>query len=498
VPADRLTALDSSFLHLEDAASHMHVASVTTFEGPPPSYEEFLGHIEARLSLVPRYRQKLRFVPLNQGRPVWVDDPHFNLEYHVRATALPPPGSEEQLKRLASRIFSQQLDRTKPLWEIWLVHGLERGEDSASSGTRFALCSKTHHAVIDGVAGVDITAVLFDTAREPETQPASGGTWIPRPEPTSVQLLAEALVERVTQPAEILRSARATVRAPRQLARRGIDTLAAVGALARTGLAAPPTPLNVAIGPHRRYDWVRTDLNELKAIKDRLGGTVNDVVLAVVTGALRRFLEHRGDDVSERTLRAMIPVSVRREEEYGQAGNRVTAMMAPLPVYESDPVERLNLVREDLAHLKESGQAVGAQVLTQLSGLAPPTVMAQASRLQSRQRFFNLVVTNVPGPQIPLYVLGRELLDLFPMAPLARRQALCVAVMSYNGKMNFGLLGDFDAMPDLRVFADGITESLAELRAAAGVRRRRAPRRPAAAPRTAAASPSASNGSSGE
>jgi WS/DGAT/MGAT family acyltransferase len=313
-----------------------------------------------------------------------------------------------------------------------------------------------------------------------------------------VQLLAEALVERVTQPAEILRSARATVRAPRQLARRGIDALAAVGALARTGLAAPPTPLNVAIGPHRRYDWVRTDLNELKAIKDRLGGTVNDVVLAVVTSALRRFLEHRGDDVSERTLRAMIPVSVRREEEYGQAGNRVAAMMAPLPVYESDPVERLNLVREDLAHLKESGQAVGAQVLTQLSGLAPPTVMAQAARLQSRQRFFNLVVTNVPGPQIPLYVLGRELLDLFPMAPLARRQALCVAVMSYNGKMNFGLLGDFDAMPDLRVFADGITESLAELRAAAGVRRRRAPRRPAAAPRTAAASPSASNGSSGE
>jgi diacylglycerol O-acyltransferase len=353
--------------------------------------------------------------------------------------------------------------------------------------------------VIDGVAGVDITAVLFDTAREPETQPASNGRWIPRPEPTSIQLLAEALIERMTQPAEILRSARATVRAPRQLARRGVDALSAVGAFARTGLAAPATPLNVEIGPHRRYDWVRTDLNELKAIKDRLGGTVNDVVVAVVTGALRRFLEHRGEDVSELTLRAMIPVSVRREEEYGHGGNRVAAMMAPLPVYEADPVERLNLVREDLAHLKESGQAVGAQVLTQLSGLAPPTVMAQAARLQSRQRFFNLVVTNVPGPQIPLYVLGRELLDLFPMAPLARRQALCVAVMSYNGKMNFGLLGDFDAMPDLRVFADGITESLAELRAAAGVRaRRRRPRRPAPAPRTAAGSRSGANGSTGE
>jgi diacylglycerol O-acyltransferase / wax synthase len=497
VPADRLTALDSSFLHLEDAASHMHVASVTIFEGPPPTYEEFLRHIEPRLSLVPRYRQRLRFVPLNQGRPIWVDDPHFNLEYHVRATALPPPGSEEQLKRLASRVFSQQLDRTKPLWEIWLVHGLERGEDATSPGSRFAFLSKTHHAVIDGVAGVDITAVLFDTAREPETQPASNGRWIPRPEPTSIQLLAEALVERMTQPAEILRSARATVRAPRQLARRGLDALSAIGALARTGLAAPSTPLNVEIGPHRRYDWVRTDLNELKAIKDRLGGTVNDVVVAVVTGALRRFLEHRGEDVSELTPRAMIPVSVRREEEFGQGGNRVAAMMAPLPVYEPDPVERLNIVREELSHLKESGQAVGAQVLTQLSGLAPPTVMAQAARLQSRQRFFNLVVTNVPGPQIPLYVLGRELLDLFPMAPLARRQALCVAVMSYNGKMNFGLLGDFDAMPDLRVFAEGITESLGELRAAAGIRRRRAPRR-AAPRRTAAASRSGSNGSAGE
>jgi diacylglycerol O-acyltransferase / wax synthase len=497
VPADRLTALDSSFLHLEDAASHMHVASVTIFEGPPPTYEELLNHIGGRLSLVPRYRQRLRFVPLNQGRPVWVDDPHFNLEYHVRATALPPPGSEEQLKRLASRVFSQQLDRTKPLWEIWLVQGLERGDDSAQ-GTRFALLSKTHHAVIDGVAGVDITAVLFDTAREPETQPAPGGQWVPRPEPTSIQLLAEALIERATQPAEIVRSARATLRAPRQIARRGVDALAAVGAFARTGLAAPSTPLNVSIGPHRRYDWVRTDLDELKAIKDRLGGTVNDVVVAVVAGALRRFLEHRDEDVTELTLRAMIPVSVRREDEYGQGGNRVAAMMASLPVYESDPTERLNVVREDLAHLKQSGQAVGAQVLTQLSGLAPPTVMAQAARLQSRQRFFNLVVTNVPGPQIPLFVLGRQLLDLFPMAPLARRQALCVAVMSYNGKMNFGLLGDFDAMPDLRVFADGITESLDELRRAAGLRKRRAARRPAAAHRTPATTRSGRNGSRGE
>jgi WS/DGAT/MGAT family acyltransferase len=493
---DRLTALDSSFLHLEDAASHMHVASVTIFEGPPPTYEEFLRHIEARLSLVPRYRQKLRFVPFGQGRPVWVDDPHFNLEYHVRATALPPPGDEEQLKKLASRVFSQQLDRSKPLWEAWLVQGLERGEDSPSDARRFALLSKTHHAVVDGVAGVDLTAVLFDTAAEPETPPGTGARWHPKPEPTSIQLLGEALIERATQPAEIVRSARAAFRAPRQLVRRGIDAVGAIGALAKSGLAAPSSPLNVDIGPHRRYDWVRTDLDEMKAIKDRLGGTVNDVVLAVVTGALRRFLERRGENVDEITLRAMVPVSVRQEDEYGQGGNRVAAMMAPLPIYEPDPVERLHLIREELAHLKQGGQAVGAQVLTQLTGLAPPTVMAQASRLQSRQRFFNLVVTNVPGPQIPLYVLGRQLLDLFPMAPLARKQALCIAVMSYNGKMNFGLLGDFDAMSDMRVVADGISESLAELRTAAGIRKkRRAPRRPAAPRRAPAGARSGSNGS---
>ncbi len=474
----------------------MHVASVTIFEGPPPSYEDLLGHIESRLSLVPRFRQKLRFVPLNQGRPVWVDDPHFNLEYHVRATALPPPGSEEQLKNLASRVFSQQLDRTKPLWEIWLVQGLERGEDSPSDARRFALLSKTHHALVDGIAGVDITAVLFDTAAEPTTPPASDARWHPRPEPTSAQLLGEALIERATQPAEIVRSARAVFRAPRQIARAGMDTLSAIGSLARTGLAAPSSPLNVDIGPHRRYDWVRTDLNELKAIKDRLGGTVNDVVLTIVTGALRRFFEHRGENVDELTLRAMVPVSVRREDEYNQTmGNRVAAMMAPLPIYEPDPVERLHILREELGHLKQGGQAVGAQVLTQLSGFAPPTVMAQAARLQSRQRFFNLVVTNVPGPQVPLYVLGRELLDLFPLAPLARRQALCIAVMSYNGKMNFGLLGDFDAMPDLRVVANGITESLQELRAAAGLRKRRAARRPAAAARGTSAASRSHNGS---
>jgi diacylglycerol O-acyltransferase len=494
VPADRLTGLDSSFLHLEDGSSHMHVASVTIFEGPPPAYEDLVAHIEGRLSLVPRYRQKLRFVPFNQGRPVWVDDPHFNIAYHVRATALPPPGSEEQLKKLAGRVFAQQLDRTKPLWEIWLVQGLDRTGDSPDDAGRFALLSKTHHSMIDGIAGVDITAVLFDAAREPDTPPAADETWVPRPEPTDTQLLTDALIERATQPAEILRSARAAFRAPRQLASRAGEALAGVGALARTGLqAAPASSLNVDIGPHRRFDWLRADLALFKEIKNELGGTVNDVVLTVVTGALRRFLEDRGEDTVGLELKAMVPVSVRQSDEYGVPGNRVAAMMAPLPVFETDPVLRLNIIREAMAGLKQGKQAVGAQILTELSGFAPPTVLAQAARLQARQRFFNLVITNVPGPQIELYVLGRKLLDLFPMAPLAKRQSLCVAVMSYHGRMNFGLLADFDSMPDLARLVEALQESLVELSAVAGIEA--SALEPAPAIEAAEAAVSDSNGS---
>jgi diacylglycerol O-acyltransferase len=491
--ADRLTALDASFLGLEDSTSHMHVASVTIFEGPAPSYRDFVDHIEARLSLVPRYRQKLRFMPLGLGKPVWVDDPHFNIDYHVRTTALPPPGSDDQLKRLAGRVFSQQLDRTKPLWEVWLVQGLDRDDEHGGEG-RFALLSKTHHCLVDGVAGVDVTAVLFDSAREPQTPPAGAGGWVPKPEPTSAQLLGEALLERATRPAELLRSARAAVRGPRAMAAGAYEALTAVASLARTGLSAPPSPLNVEIGPHRRFDWVRTDLGMFKQIKNELGGSVNDVVLAVVAGAMRRFLEERGEDVSELELRVMVPVSVRRSEEYGMTGNRVAAMMAPLPVYEADPIERLRIVRDSMAGLKESKQAIGAQILTELGGFAPPTVLTQAARLQARQRFFNLVVTNIPGPQMPLYVLGRELLDLLPMAPLAKGQALCIAVMSYNGKLGFGLLGDFDGLPDIAAVAGGIERSLDELRMAAGIELPAPPEvEPAPAAKAAAAARSNGN-----
>jgi diacylglycerol O-acyltransferase / wax synthase len=452
--SDRLTGLDASFLWLESGPAHMHVASTTLFEGPTPEYDELLGHIESRLHLVPRFRQKLRMVPFGQGRPKWVDDPQFNLRYHIRHTALPDPGSEDQLRTLAARVFSQRLDRSKPLWEMWLVDKVE--------GNRFALVTKSHHCLIDGVSGVDITNVLFDTAREPESVPQAE-PWTPEPEPSDAQVLGEALVERATSPAEAVRGIRALFRAPRRVLRAGIDAAEAAGTFARAGLGAPGSPFNVDIGPYRRFATVQIDLDELKRIKNVAGGTVNDVVLAAVTGALSRYLRGRGHSIHELELRAMVPISVRTADEHGALGNRVSSYMAPLPVWCDDPAERLGLVSETMSGLKQSKQAVGATLLTELTNFAPPTIAGQAARLQSRQRFFNLVVTNVPGPQFPLFLLGRELQALYPMVPLARRQGVCFGIMSYNGQVFFGLIGDYDAIPDLEVLAADLEASLAEL-----------------------------------
>jgi WS/DGAT/MGAT family acyltransferase len=438
---ERLTGLDTSFLHLERSGAHMHVASTSIFEGTPPTHQEFRDHIASRLHLVPRFRQKLRFVPLAQSRPVWVDDPHLNLDYHVRQTALPAPGSDEQLRNLAARIFSQQLDRSKPLWEMWLVEGL--------NNDRFAVIGKSHHALVDGVSGVDITTVLFDLDPEPAGKPDKAPPWLARPEPTDFQLLAEALKERATSPQEIYRGVRAALRGPRQVLRGVGATSKMIGA----GMAAPHTVFNVEIGPHRRFQMTQTDLADLKRVKDAHGGTVNDVILSIVAGGIGRYLRARGHDTDGLELRAMVPVSVRTAEEHGALGNRVSAMMAPLPVWCEDPVERLRLMTEEMGDLKSSGQAVGAEIITKLTDFAPGTIVSQAARLQPAQRFFNLVVTNVPGPQFPLYVLGRKMESIFPMVPLARRQALCVGIMSYNGQVNFGLIGDYDAMADLDSFA---------------------------------------------
>ena len=456
---DRLTGLDSSFLHLEDGATPMHVAGVAILEGRAPAYDELTEQIVSRLPLVPRYRQRLAFVPFGQGRPVWVEDPHFNIVFHVRHTALPRPGGDEQLKRLCGRIFSQALDRSRPLWELWLVEGL--------ADDRFALLSKTHHALVDGISGVDIATVLFDTSPDP-TEIEQPPEPPPRPLPTDAQLLADALLERMTAPAEIARSVRAALRGPRQVASRLAGAAYGLGAVARAGLrSAPPSPLNVRIGPHRRFTWVRGDLQQFKVVKNELGGTVNDVVLAAVAGALDRYLHRRGDPVDDTGLRAMVPVSVRADVERGALGNRVAAMWVTLPIGEPDPVKRLQRVSAEMSGVKESGQAIGAQVLTELTGFAPPTIMAQAARLSARQRMFNLVVTNVPGPQSSLYMLGRRLQETFPLVPLAANQALGIAIMSYDGQLNFGLNADYDALPDVELLAQDLTDAIAELLRAA-------------------------------
>ncbi len=435
---------------MERAGAHMHVASTILFDGEAPSHEEFRDHIESRLHLVPRFRQKLRFVPFDQGRPVWVDDPFLNLDYHVRRTALPAPGSEEQLRNLAARIFSQQLDRTKPLWELWLVEGLE--------DDRFAVVGKSHHALVDGISGVDITTVLFDLEEDPIEPPVRPPKWAPRPEPTDFDLFKDALRERATSPREIVRGARAALRGPRQVLRGLIDTSKMLGVAA----SAPSTPFNVEIGPHRRLAFVRGDLGDFKRIKNAHGGTVNDVVLSVVAGALGNYLRARGYDTEELRMRAMVPVSVRADEERGALGNRISAMMAPLPVFSQDPVERLHLVSETMGDLKGSGQAVGAELLTKLADFAPTTIASQAARLQPAQRFFNLVVTNVPGPQFPLYLMGRRMSSIFPLVPLARHQALCIGIMSYDGRIDFGLVGDYDAMADLDSFGLDLEAAIAE------------------------------------
>ena len=458
---DRLTGLDSSFLHLERDSAHMHVAGCSVFVGTAPTYDELVEAIESRLHLVPRYRQRLAFVPLDQGRPVWVDDPHFNVRYHVRHTALPRPGGESELKRLAGRVFSQALDRGRPLWELWLVEGL--------AGGRFAVLTKTHHALVDGISGVDIATVLFDTSPDPLPVAPPDHEWVARPLPSRAQLLADALLERATVPAEVIRGIRATVRGPRTVARRAGKALGSMSSLAWTGLqAAPATPFNVRIGPHRRFTWVEADLAQFKAIKNSLGGTVNDVVLAVVAGALGNYMRLHGLTTEGVGIKAMVPVSVRADIERGALGNRVAAMWATLPVGMTDPVERLHTVSEEMVGVKQSGQAVGAGILTAVSGFAPPTIMAQAARLQARQRLFNLVVTNVPGPQFPLYLLGRELEAIYPMVPLAENTALGIAILSYNGHLDFGLVADYDALVDLEALADELRSSIEELAAAAG------------------------------
>jgi WS/DGAT/MGAT family acyltransferase len=423
--------------------------------------EDFLDHIRRRLHLVPRYRHKLAYTALDSGRPVWVDDPSFNLEYHVRHTALPSPGSWQQLQDLTARVFSQQLDRSKPLWEMWLIEGLE--ED------RFALITKTHHSLIDGIAGVDLATVLFDLSPDPPPLTHPERPWEPHPEPNPAQLVAASLLGAVRAGVALAENALEVLSHPDRALARSREVAEGLGELVWAGLnPAPDTPLNVPIGPHRRFVGVHCRLEDFKTVKNAFGGTVNDVVLAVVAGALRSFLISRGRRTEGLEMRALVPVSVRADDEHHHGGNRLVVMRGPLPIYIADPLNRLRFVTQAMAGLKESKQALGAEVIANVQNFAPPTILAQASRLNFSTRLFNLIVTNVPGPQFPLYVLGREMVEVYPVAFLPENHALAIAIMSYNGQLNFGLLGDFDALPDIDRIGEHLASELAHLVSLAG------------------------------
>ncbi len=459
----------------------MHIGGVLIFDGPPPAFEDYLNHVRGRLHLVPRYRQRLSTPPLEAGRPLWTDDPSFNLEYHVRHSALPAPGTEEQLFQLTSRIVSQQLDRSKPLWESWLIEGLE--------DDRFALIFKTHHALVDGVSGVDLATVLLDLAPTPTPPATDLEPWQPKSEPSPVELVLAGVRGAIGTTAELVQKAVNAATRPATSLQIVRDAAEGLGEIVWAGLnPAPETPLNVDIGPHRRYAVVRQQLEDYKEVKDALGGTVNDVVLTVVSGSLATWLRSRGIRTEGLEMRALVPVSVRTAGERGTLGNRLTAMRGPLPVYIRDPVARLRFVKQAMDGLKESKQAVGAATLAAVNNLAPPTILAQASRLNFSTRLFNLIVTNIPGPQLPLYVLGRELHDLLPIAFLPEHHALAIAIMSYNGRIEYGLLADYDALPDIDLIAEGIDASLQELLTAARAKPARAQRS------TAAPAPAQANG----
>jgi diacylglycerol O-acyltransferase / wax synthase len=467
--AERLSALDASFLAVEDGNAHMHIGAVALFDGAPVTgpgggidLERIHRLVDASLHRTPRYRQRIARIPL-VGHPVWVDDARFNLAYHIRHTRLPLPGDERQLKRLAGRIVSQELDRGKPLWEMWVVEGLE--------GNRCALVTKAHHCLIDGVGSVELTgAVMRPTPDHDARLDEPAPRWMPRPVPGPARLLADELARRAR---EALGAAAYVGRAlldPRGAGRALVGSVRDVSeALAAGVRPASATALNVPIGPHRRFDWTAMDLATVKAIRGRLGGTLNDVVLAVVSGALRRFLHRRGVDPARLDLRAMVPVNVRAAVERGSMGNRVAMMVARLPLDARDAGERLARVTEETAALKRSHQALGVQTLEELSDHSFTTLFTLFARVAAMSRPFNLVVTNVPGPQFPVYVLGSRMLACYPLVPLYQNQALGIALFSYDGRLHWGFNADWDALPDLHDLVDAVDAEIAALCHAAGV-----------------------------
>jgi len=464
---DHLTFLDNSFLIMEGPNSPMHVAGTATYEGGAligpdgaVDIDTIRAYVSSRLHLIPRYRQRLAYLPL-QSRPIWVDDTHFNIHYHVRHTALPRPGDERQLKRLAARIMAQHLDRTKPLWEIWIVEGL-------AGGNRFAMISKIHHCMVDGVSSVDLLNVLLSP--EPSDEIKEAPDWIPRPAPTALDMASETLGQFAHLPSEIGRGIGRALRDAQDPRSDVRARLRAVRDTFSTGMrAVSTTPLNRPIGPHRRFDWYKMDLETVKAVKNALGGTLNDVVLATVSGAVRRFMERHRVNVETLDFRVMAPVSVRTTDERGTLGNRVSAWMVDLPLAEPDPLERLEQIRRQTEELKRSKQALAAETLTRVTEWTGSALLSIGARLMTYGTPFNTVITNVPGPRMPLYLLASPMLEIHPHVPIMGTLGLGIALFSYDGTLSWGFTGDWDLVPDLHTLVLATERAFADLRKASGI-----------------------------
>jgi WS/DGAT/MGAT family acyltransferase len=462
----RLSALDRSFLVYEGPSSPMHVGATAIFEAAPLRHpdggidlERLEQYVLSRLHKIPRYRQRLAYTPL-ENAPIWVDDPRFNIHYHVRHTRLPRPGNERLLKRTAGRILSQHLDRGKPLWELWLVEGLE--------GDRVALVTKVHHCMVDGVSGVDLLTTLLAPERVEKIEPPH--PWLPRPPPDSAELARDRLARVLRAPLSAAGAAWGVVRDREGVRGRVAERLTAVARLASRGVgAATSTSLNQAVGPYRRVDWVLLDLSAMRRVAKKLGGTLNDVVLATAAGGLRQFLKRaRQEDVGRLDFRVGVPVSTRDSAERGKLGNRVAAWVVPLPIGERDPLRRYERVRTTTAELKHTKAALAMDTLEQVGEWTGTTLLQLAGRLMDLALPINMVITNVPGPRQPLYLLGSEMLEVHPMVPLMGRLATGIALMSYRDALSFGFTADWDLVPDLHELVLAVESSFEALREAAG------------------------------
>jgi diacylglycerol O-acyltransferase len=460
----RLGPQDASFLYLETPTVHQHVGGLaildpSTAPGGRLTLEDLVRVISSRLHLAPRFRQKVVFPPLATARPVWIDDANFDLGFHMRRAALPTPGSRRELVDYVQRVISRPLDRTKPMWELYLIEGMQDG--------LAAILTKVHHAMVDGMSAIDLASAIYDFS--PEPQILTPQAWTPEPEPSRVDLLREAVRDQVTHPTQaLLDLAQRTMDTPSRVARQVGSVLGGLRDMVGRGILAPPSPFNRKPGPNRRFAMVEEPVQTFKDVKRSLGGTVNDVVLAVVAGGLNRLLRSRREPTRGRSLRAMVPVSVRTRDQRSAMGNRVSSIFVDLPVGPMGAKRRLATIRELTRHLKDSNSAVGAEFLMNIGTWAPPTIHAMAARAASRTRVINLVVSNVPGPQSPMYIAGAKLLAQYPIMPIAESMGLSIAVTSLAGTMAFGITADWDTLPDIEFLANAIDESLAELRKAAG------------------------------